>query len=51
MPARIGSFANQQLIIDATLRTQTNLTESQLQVATGKKTQTFSGLARHATAL
>lgn len=45
MVARIGSFANQQLILDATLRTQSQLAETRLQAATGKKSQTFSGIA------
>lgn len=45
MVARIGSFANQQLILDATLRTQSRLAETQLQAATGKKSQIFSGIA------
>ncbi len=45
MVARIGSFANQQLILDATLRTQSQLAETRLQAATGKKSQIFSGIA------
>ena len=45
MVTRIGSFANQQLILNATLRTQSLLSESQLQVATGKKSQVFSGIS------
>jgi|GEM_PF-349273 len=45
MVARIGSFANQQLILDATLRTQSQLAETRLQAATGKKSQSFSGIA------
>ena len=45
MVTRIGTFANQQLILDATLRTQSQLAETQLQIATGKKSQSFSGLS------
>lgn len=44
MVARIGTFTGQQLILDATLRNQARLADTQLQVATGKKSQTFSGL-------
>jgi len=51
MVARIGSFANQQLILDATLRTQSQLAETRLQAATGKKSQTFSGIARDSSRL
>lgn len=45
MVSRIGSFANQQLILDATLRTQSQLAETRLQAASGKKSQIFSGIA------
>ena len=45
MVTRIGSFANQQLILNAALRTQALLSESQIQAATGKKSQTFSGIS------
>lgn len=44
MVTRIGTFTNQKLILDATLRNQARLGETQLQIATGKKSQTFSGL-------
>jgi flagellar hook-associated protein 3 FlgL len=44
MVARIGTFTSQQLLLDATMRTQARLADTQLQVATGKKSQTFSGL-------
>ena len=44
MLSRIGTFGQQQLILDATLRTQGSLVETQLQLATGKKTQQFSGI-------
>ena len=45
MVTRIGSHAQSQIVLQATLRTQARLFDSQTQVATGKKTQTFSGLA------
>lgn len=51
MVTRIGTFTNQQLILDATLRNQAAMADTQLQVATGKKSQTFSGLAQDATRL
>lgn len=49
MVARIGTFTGQQLIVDATLRTQARFAETELQVATGKKSQTFGGLGQDAT--
>lgn len=51
MVTRIGTFTNQQLILNATLRTQSRLSDTQLQVATGKKTQSFSGLDQDVTRL
>lgn len=51
MVTRIGTFTNQQLILDATLRNQAAMANTELQVATGKKSQTFSGLAQDATRL
>lgn len=51
MVTRIGTFTNQQMLLDATLRTQARLSDLQLQVATGKKTQTFSGLDQDVTRL
>jgi flagellar hook-associated protein 3 FlgL len=45
MVTRIGTFTNQQLILEATLRNQARYADTQLQVATGKKSQTFSGIA------
>lgn len=51
MVARIGSFANQQLILDATLRTQSQLAETRLQAASGKKSQVFSGIAQDSSRL
>lgn len=51
MVTRIGTFTNQQRILDATLRNQASLAETQLQVATGKKTQSFSGLGQDVTRL
>jgi flagellar hook-associated protein 3 FlgL len=44
MATRIGSYAQNQAILQATLRTQANVVETQTQIATGKKTQSFSGL-------
>ena len=44
MVTRIGTFTSQKLILDATLRNQSRLSDLQLQVATGKKSQTYSGL-------
>ena len=44
MVTRIGTFTNQQLILQATLRNQAQLSDTQLQVATGKKSQSFSGI-------
>ena len=44
MVTRIGSFAQSQAVLQATLQTQNRLFETQTQVATGKKTQSFSGL-------
>jgi len=51
MVARIGTFTNQQRILDATLRNQARLGETQLQIATGKKSQNFSGLDEDVTRL
>lgn len=51
MVTRIGTFTNQQLILDATLRNQSRLSDTQLQVATGKKSQTFSGISQDASRL
>ncbi len=51
MVARIGTFTNQQRILDATLRNQARLGETQLQIATGKKSQSFSGLDEDVTRL
>ena len=51
MVTRIGTFTNQQMILDATLRNQSRLGDTQLQVATGKKSQTFSGLSQDASRL
>ncbi|MBO42977.1 MAG: hypothetical protein CMM28_04565 [Rhodospirillaceae bacterium] len=45
MVSRIGSFAQNQIILNATLNTQARLFESQTQVASGKRSQTFSGIA------
>ena len=43
---RIGTFAQQQLTLFRSLNTQERIFESQTQVASGKKTQEFSGIAR-----
>lgn len=51
MVTRIGTFTNQQLILEATLRNQARHADTQLQVATGKKSQTFSGIAPDASRL
>jgi flagellar hook-associated protein 3 FlgL len=51
MVTRIGTFTNQQLILEATLRNQASYADTQLQVATGKKSQTFSGIAPDASRL
>lgn len=48
---RVATFAQQQLITNAALRTQRKIAEAQLQVATGKKTQAFSGIAADASRL
>src|SRR3546814_8127042 len=48
---RIGTRAQQQLLISATLRTQNRVMDAQTQVATGKKTQQFSGIASDASRL
>ena len=41
MVSRIGSFAQNQIILNATLNTRARLFESQTQVASGKRSQTF----------
>jgi flagellar hook-associated protein 3 FlgL len=46
MVVRIGTLAQQKLIIGATLTTQARLADTQVQIATGKKSQSYSGLAR-----
>lgn len=51
MVTRIGTFTNQQLILQATLRNQARFSETQLQVATGKKTQSFSGIPQETSRL
>ena len=42
---RVGSFAQSQYSINLTLDTQTKLFEKQIQVATGKRAQSYSQLA------
>jgi len=51
MVTRIGTFTNQQLILDATMRNQARAADTQLQVATGKKSQSFSGLSQDSSRL
>jgi flagellar hook-associated protein 3 FlgL len=51
MVTRIGTFTNQQLILGATLRNQARFADTQLQVATGKVSQTFSGISQDASRL
>lgn len=51
MVTRIGTFTNQQLILDATLRNHARFTDTQLQVATGKVSQSFSGISQDASRL
>lgn len=51
MVTRVGTFTSQQLILNATLQTQARYAETELQVATGKKSQTFGGLGVDATRL
>jgi flagellar hook-associated protein 3 FlgL len=46
MVTRIGTFTNQQMILSATLRNQARFADTQLQVATGKVSQTFSGISQ-----
>src|SRR3546814_14551927 len=48
---RIGTLALQQLLINTTLRTQHRVMIAQGQVATGKKTQQFSGIPEDASRL
>lgn len=51
MVTRIGTFTSQQQILNATLQTQARYAETELQVATGKRSQTFGGLGVDATRL
>ena len=43
--ARVSTLAQQQLITSNALRTQRNVNDLQIQIASGKKTQSFSGIA------
>ena len=43
---RVGTFAQQQLTLFRSLKTQQRIFESQTQVASGKKSQEFSGISR-----
>ena len=42
---RVSTLAQQQLITSNALRTQRNVNDLQVQIASGKKTQSFSGIA------
>ena len=43
--SRVSTLAQQQLITSNALRTQRNVNDLQVQIASGKKTQSFSGIA------
>lgn len=45
MVARVSTFAQQQVITNNALRTQRNVADLQVQIASGKKAQAFSGIA------
>ena len=45
---RVASLAQQQVITSAALRTQRNVNDLQVQIASGKHTQRFSGVAENA---
>jgi flagellar hook-associated protein 3 FlgL len=46
--SRVSTLAQQQLVTSNALRTQRNLNDLQVQIASGKKTQSFSGIAEDA---
>lgn len=46
--SRVSTLAQQQLITSNALRTQRNVNDLQVQIASGKKTQSFSGIAENA---
>ncbi len=48
---RVATLAQQRLVTAAALRTQRNVNELQAQVASGKETQRFSGIANNASKL
>lgn len=48
---RVATLAQSQLITNASLRTKNNISDLQVQVATGKKTQRFSGIPDDASRL
>lgn len=48
---RIAPYAQQQLAMFNTLRTQERMYDSQLQIATGQRSQTYSGIAQNANRL
>ena len=48
---RVATLAQQQMITSSALRTQRNVNDLQVQIASGKKTQAFSGIADDATRL
>jgi flagellar hook-associated protein 3 FlgL len=43
--SRVSTLAQQQLVTSNALRTQRNVNDLQVQIASGKKTQSFSGIA------
>ena len=51
MVVRISTLAQQKIILGATLTTQSRLAETQTQLATGKVSQTYAGLARETSRL
>ena len=48
---RVATLAQQQMITSSALRTQRNVNDLQVQIASGKKTQAFSGIADDASRL
>jgi flagellar hook-associated protein 3 FlgL len=48
---RVANLTQQRLITAATLRTQRNVNDLQVQIATGKRTQSFSGISKDASRL
>lgn len=48
---RVGTFAQQKLLMFYTLRTQSRLFDNSIRLATGQKTQHYSGIAREVSRL